>query len=359
MSAVYWFILVLVLFFGALAETHPKLVIGQDGQSYLYPETVAAFLISAALTFTSALRYRVGTDYWAYYLWKVPTWAEIRNRMLHFQEPAFALLVKLSRLVWNDGQSVIFVSALITVVLFCLTIYKFSPMYLASMLLYIFTTAWQGSFNGIRFYIASAILFAGHQYILKKQFLKYCLVVFIASLFHVTALVMIIPYFIFNRKADLTQLLIMTAGSLILRFSYDEIFQLLGTIRGKVFDVQGDIYYSGSVNIFRILITFIPIAIFIFLCRKEGITPEQNFYLNAAFFNAFCMLAGIGSRYLARFGHYTNAVVIISYAYIFQLIDDEKTRKIVIFAVMTMYLLYWLYSVRAEGISTFRWIFQR
>lgn len=357
MSPVYWGILLAVAILGNLAQANPVSRLHRDGNYSLRPDTGAVILLSAVLILASGLRFWVGTDYGAYYRWYISDWSKILDGLIHYREGGFSLLSKLSRLIWDDGQSVIFLSAVITVGLYCWTIYEYSPVYIVSILLYLFMGNWQGSFNGVRQYLAAAILFAGHRFILDRKLWKYCLIVFAAGMFHASALVMILPYFVFNHKPNITQLVILMIGAAVIRFSYDIVFQLIGGYKGTVMDMR-DTYMTNDVNIFRILVAFIPVAIYILFCNKENHSQEQDFYINVMFFNAFAMAAGMGSTYLARIGIYTNAAVSIGYVHLFRLIDDEKTKKIVVFAILTIYFLYWLYSIQASGISNFRWIFE-
>lgn len=358
MSLVYWLVLAVTLGLGNLAQANPVIKQKEDNHFYIRPDTGSAILLSAILILVSGLRYFVGTDYGAYYRWNISEWSTVWHNIISYKEGGFSFLIKLTRTIWNDGQSVIFVSAAITVGLYCWTIYKYSPIYLISILLYLFMGEWQGSFNGVRQYMAAAIVFAGHHFILDKKLWQYCAVVFIAGMFHTTALIMILPFFLFNRDADIKQMLLLAVGAVIVRFSYGLIFNLIGGYKKTAMDVAGDAYLTNSVNIFRILVAFVPVIIYILFCRKEHHTKEQTFYVNAALFNAFSMLAGMGSTYLARIGIYTNAAVIIGYGHLLQLIDDEKTQKITAYALMLMYFLYWVYSL-SLGDGKFRWIFER
>ena len=250
--------------------------------------------------------------------------------------------------------ALIFVSSLITVGIYCLMIYRYSPMYLVSMLLFLFLGDWAGSFNGVRQYLAAAVLFAGHRLILKRKFVPYLLVVFLASLFHTTALVMIVPYFFYTRKPDLTQFLILAVGAIAIRFSYDAVFSLIGRYKGTVIDMQ-DEYMTRDINPLRIAVCFIPVILYFLSSDREHMTEEEAFYINALFFNAFAMFAATGSAYLGRIGLYTGAMVNIGYAHMFKMIPEEKNHWIVVLTVMGVLLLYWLYSLRGED---FQWIFQ-
>ena len=359
MSPVYFIVLLVVTVMGYLAEKNPKAVLLPNRKVVLRPDTGAVLILSVILIVVSGLRYRVGTDYMAYYHNRVMDWQIVWDSLITLREPGIKLLSFLSHAVVDDGISLIFFSALITVGLYCRTIYRYHAMYLISMLLYLFLGDWQGSFNGVRQYLAAAILFAGHRFILDRKLWKYLLVVFAASLFHTTAIVMLLPYFLFNRKPDITQLVLLTAGAVVMRFSYSILFSLIGAYKGSVMNVEGDAYLTNDVNILRIAVAFIPVAIYVFFCNKKGHTKEQDFYINAIFFNAFSMMAGMGSTYLARIGIYTSAALSIGYGHLFQLINDRRTSNLICFVVITMYLVYWVYSVSTGGISHFRWIFSR
>ena len=356
MSFVYWAVLCAVIIFGALAEANPKTLYTRNRVSYVRPDPGAALLLALVLILVSGFRYRVGTDFMAYYRMHIADWGQVFQDLVGFNEGGFTLLTKLSRSIWDNGQSLIFTSAIITIGLYAWTIYRFSPTYLLSMLLYLFLGHWQGSFNGIRQYIASAILFAGHRLILKKKMWQYILVVLSASMFHISAVVMIVPYFLLNREANVTQLVLLAVGAIIIRFSYGLVFSLIGSLKDKTMNVS-DPYLANGVNIFRILTAFIPVVIYIVLCRKNDLSREQNFYVNALFFHAFSMLAGMGSAYLSRIGIYTGAVVTIGYGHIFQLIKDDQTRQLMICGVISILFLYWVYSIFAGGISNFHWAF--
>ena len=356
MSVVYWCVLLAVIILGITAEANPKTILSRNGQSAVRPDPIAALLLALVLILVAGFRYRVGTDYDAYFRWHVGDWSEVFQDFIRFREGGFSLLAKLSRLLWDHGQSLIFISAAITIGLYAWTIYRYSPMYLLSMLLYLFLGQWQGSFNGIRQYLAAGILFAGHRLILEKKLWQYLLVVLAASLFHVSAVVMIVPCFLFNRKADIPQLALLALGAVVIRFSYSIVFSLIGSLRDKAVSVNSA-YASTGINVFRILTAFIPVAIFLVLCRKNDLSREQNFYVNALFFHAFSMLASMGSSYLGRIGIYTGATTIIGYGHLLLLIKEERSRSLTFFLVLGVLFAYWLYSVYAGKIGQFRWIF--
>ena len=85
----------------------------------------------------------------------------------------------------------------------------------------------------------------------------------------------------------------------------------------------------------------------------------QELYINSLFFNAFAMLASMGSAYFGRIGIYTGAMVCIGYGHMFQMIPKDKHRNVVILVVSLILLAYWIYSIQSVDLRNFRWIFQR
>ena len=353
-SPVYWSVLSATLILGNIAETEATRVKRPDGTIWKRPNPSPAKFLTIVLVVVAGLRYFVGTDYLAYYTWPPLSWPGVLRAFLQLREGGFALLVKLSRSFGDEGQYVILSSALITVVLYCRTIYKYSDSYMFSMLLYLLMGEWQGSFNAIRQYIGAAIIFSGHRFILERNFRKYCIVVFLAMMFHKTSVVMILPYFLLTKKPSHGQLALLAIGAVILRFSYGFLFDVVSEIKGQEMDMYADEYYTHNVNILRILVSFIPVFIYLLQCKKTDHTQEQDFYVNIIFFNSFCMLATMGSAYLARIGSYTNAAVTIAYGSLFQMVQNDNNSRTTKYLITAMYFFYWLYSLRILNDGLFR-----
>ena len=355
-SAVYLIVLAVTLVFGFLAQTNPKSRITRAGTLRTQPDPVFAFVIAATLIIVAGLRYRVGTDYMAYYRTRVTEWKTVWDYLIHFREPGIRLLSKLSTIILDDGATLIFICSVIIIGIYCLTIYRYSPMYLVSMLIFLFLGDWTGSFNGIRQYLAAAVVFAGHRYILKRRFVPYLLTVLLAVLFHKSAIIMILPYFLFARKPDSTQFAILAAGALIIRFSYEIVINLIEMFKGTIID-WSDAYMTRDVNPLRIAVGFVPVLLYFSSCDRKKMTRTQAFYINGLLFNAFAMLAGMGSAYFGRIGIHTGAMVSIGYGYLFRMIPKDKHRNAIMIVVLLVLLVYWIYSLQSESLRNFKWIF--
>ena len=116
---------------------------------------------------------------------------------------------------------------------------------------------------------------------------------------------------------------------------------------------------AREINPLRIAVCFIPLILYFFFCDRSRIGGERGFYINGLFFNAFTMLACMGSAYLGRTGIYTGAMVAIGYGHVFSMIRDERNRKLIVCISMIVLLVYWIYSVAGSGLADFHWIFER
>lgn len=357
-STVYLAVLAATLALGFLAQANPKSRITRAGTVLTRPDPVFAFAIAATLIIVAGLRYRVGVDYMAYYRTRVTDWKTVWDYLIHFREPGIRLLSRISVLIADDGAVLIFLCAVIIIGIYSLIIYRYSPMYLVSMLLFLFLGDWTGSFNGIRQYLAAAIVFAGHRYILKRKFVPYLMTVLLAMFFHKSAIVMILPYFLFTRKPDTTQFLILAAGAIIIRFSYEIVFSVIEIFKGTVIDWT-DTYLTRDINPLRIVVGFVPIILFFTSCDRKKMTQTQILYINGLFFNAFTMLASMGSAYFGRIGIYTGAMTCIGYGHLFQMIPKDKHRNAVAAVVLLVFLIYWFYSLQSDSLQSFYWIFDR
>ncbi|MDD3401314.1 MAG: EpsG family protein [Eubacteriales bacterium] len=365
MSLVYYVVVVLVGFF-AFMSTLPtrkqeaeRALCQEEGREYVRKPTIYfVVLITAVLVFVAGFRYYVGSDYGAYYKVFSGSFNTFIHHLVTYDEPGIHLVAFVAKIFWNDGAAVIFASSFITIVLYVIQIYKHSTMFALSILLYIFLGAWATSFNAVRQYLAAAVLLMGHRYILDRKFWKYLLFVFLASLFHISALVMIVPYFILTRKLDFKQVILLVAASLILRYSYDFIFELVGVYKGGAFAVEG--YMKGTVNILRIAVAYAPLLVYMLMADKNNMTKEENFYMNCILFNAFVMFATMNSAYLARMADYSSATVIIGYSFLMNRIKDGRLRRIVIFAVLLLFAAFWWYQISiSPDLKTFKWIWDR
>lgn len=358
----YYITLFFVLVFVAAAEKNILSLPKPDGTLTIRQKTntTKTFFVLAAivLIFVAGFRYGVGTDYFAYWLGYKKYASDFFESLLSLEEPGFKFICWVSVLIGGNGSTAIFLASLLTVYLFLTTIYRNTNLLLPATLLYIFLGCWHGAFNGVRQYLASAIIFSGVHFIKERKFWKYALVVFIAFLFHGSAMVMIFPYFIAHNKISFPNLLFLITASVIVLFSFTEVIKFTGIILNDDITDAGN-YLTQTVNIFRVLVAIAPALFFLLVYQNQSITKEQQFWINMLVINAVIMFATSNSAYLARINIYTVSFVPLA---IPELINgmNKKDKTLTTIIILVLFFAFWLYEISiSDSLNNFKFIWNK
>ena len=313
------------------------------------------FLIFALFAFVAGFRYKVGTDFHSYY--RTDIWAN-KFKEGDFGDPGFTLLAIIASFLFNGANgAVTILSAIITVALFIFTIAKRSENLTVSLLLFIFVGCFTGLFNGVRQYLATAILFAGFYYIQEKKLFKWTLVVLVASTMHVTAILMFFIYFACNLKCNLLTVIIYFAFAIVLLYLYEPLFDLIGVLKQEEIDAELG-YMSRQVNILRILVQCVPLILFL-IVSKNSINDdvECSTLFNVCLLNAAIAIASMNSTYFARFFIYTMGFQALMYPKMLN--KASQTNKLVFTTLLLIfYFAFWFYEVsKSSSLVNFQWIF--
>ncbi len=314
----------------------------------------AFILIALLLICVAGLRYGVGSDYFFYY----ENYDFYRTSELVLdEEPVYKILARISAIIYKDPATLMFICAAFTIGLMLVPIYKNSVMPLLSLMLFLFLGTWHGTFNGIRQYLAAAVLFAGHRFIKEKSFWKWCLVVLAAYFCHVTAAVAIIFYPFAQSKISVKQLLISIVLIISGLFAYDYIFEFIGYLKDDPIELNN--YITNSIKILRIAVAWVPVVFFL-LHRKRYDTEDTDFrcYFNLSLLNAVCMSVASQSAYLGRIGIYLNVFNTITWPLLIKPLD-ERNKKVTLYIMIPLYLIYWSVEISGIDLRNFVWIFER
>ena len=360
MEAYYWTIaVVFVLALMATKTNEQERLPPADGGKRPILTKVLLALIIAILIFVAGTRYFVGSDYVAYYHGISLYGGGLLDSLKTLDEPVLPLLATVLSWFTNDGAWFIFSCSLITMLCALLPVYKHTNNILFATTLFVFAGIWHGSFNGVRQFLAAAIVFAGHRLIYDRKFLKYFLVVFLAFCVHRSAIVMILPYFILNNRISVKNIFLLILGTLILSLNYDKIFEFVGFLKSEEMSIEDQGYYSNSVNVLRVLVACAP-AIFALVLRPfRGQDREKDFYINALVINGVAMIATSNSAYLARLGIYTNMFTPLAFVKNTEL-ENKEIEKIVRAGIILLFSIYWYVEVSGSStLKQFHWIWER
>lgn len=162
------------------------------------PNRLLVAAVCFVIVMVAGLRKNIGDTffYMHAYALKNFTWTTIATE----KDVGFNLFQMLLKQISEDPQILIFVTALITNVLIVVMMHRYARLFELAMYVYITSGAFIVSMNGIRQYMAAALLFAATAYLLNGSWKKYMVVVALASVFHMSALILIPLYFIVRRK---------------------------------------------------------------------------------------------------------------------------------------------------------------
>jgi hypothetical protein len=318
-----------------------------------------ALLSSLVLIAVGALRWRVGTDYWTYEA-LYPAYRDFAVTDYTFlNEPGMRFLAKASVIVKDDYATMLALAAIVTLGLSLRTVYLHSPDFALGITLFALTGPWLGSFNGVRQYLACAVIFAGHSLILERQFLRWVVVVCIAALFHVSALVALPLYFLPRTRLSLALGAAVIAGAALLTEAYGRVLGAVVIFRGDEYVSITSPYVTEQLDSLRVGVALAPLLFYALFTKKHQLSPRDNFYVYLLLVNAAVLVAASGSAYIARFAIYSGIFTCLA---IPRLLGTSRRAEKALFTlvILALYFVFWHVetSTRPE-LANFRWIWQR
>lgn len=358
---VYIVMLILVAIFSIMAMKYSSTIVKEDAQNNLKtikikrPNKVFVWLVFLCIAFVSMFRYGVGTDFYSYY--NGTAWLG-KFKVGDYSEPGFTLFAIICHNLFGGVKGAVSMGAAFVIVcIFIFKIAKSSENFSLSVILFVLVGVFAGAFNGVRQYMATAIMFAGFNYVIDKKPIKWLFVVLLASTFHITAILMFFVYFICNLKCSWKLVFLYLFIAVVLLFAYEPLFNLVGALKQDEIDINNS-YMTSSVNRLRILVQCVPILLMFFLDRdKINNDKESRFLLNICLLNAAIAIAAMNSPYFSRFWIYTNCFQVLMYPKIF---NTMKRNDKVIFTILLLlfYSLFWVYEItNAPSLYNFYWIF--
>ncbi|MBQ9742158.1 MAG: EpsG family protein [Ruminococcus sp.] len=316
------------------------------------------FICAAILAGVAGLRFYVGADfggyYWGYLKWLGRFDESIRN----WSEPGLSVLAKILYIFTDDGAYFILLTSVLTVFMFVFPMAKYSEDFFFVVMLYVFTSCWSGAFNGVRQYMAAAVFFAGHRLLYERKFIRYCILVFLAASFHITALIMLPMYFIISQHLNYKKIFFIIVFGIVLVFSYDTLFSFMGVLQDDPTSTSADTTYAqNEIHPLRIAIAFAPILLYLFMSiQNKEFSGEENFYICFMFVNAAVIFGTANSAYLNRAGIYFRPFIPLS---LYHLVNkfDKSQQLLLKSVILILYAIVWIY-IDAVGVE-WSWVFER
>ncbi len=359
----YYLIIFIILAIFSLLEQYPH-----TWQIDKYMRIIAFFLIFS----TSAFKYETGVD------WYVYTWA-FDQQMPLFNiftvgvtgffsnisfEPGYVVLSSAVKQVGGSIQSLYFIIALINIVLLYKSLTFFSNQPILCLLFYYSFIFFILDMSGIRQSLALNIFLYGLRYVYSRQFWKYMLFIILAALFHQTAALFILIYFLFpaQRIKPAVLISIFFAGIMFIIFQIKWIDSLtlyilpflnFGDVTEKIMTYVFSGNYLVGYNIG--IPAFVGIiSVIYFISNKNRLMDDPMnsfvfllFIVYMTFYNFMYQLEEISVRFCTYFIVFT-CVIITRYINTLQM----QTNKLAITSLVIIYCFFSSGPYLIDGRST-------
>jgi hypothetical protein len=341
----------LILYIAVFAISAVLIDLGLKRKNKL--QIILGIIITATL---SGLRYMVGTDYNGYVSiynsFAKTSFITYLETIFHQPEIGIYFISRLSKYLCNGPLLVFLLTSFITIIFFVLAIKNLNPKHRGIVFFILLTTILPTSFNTIRQMVAVSIFLYAVNFIFTKKPIKYIFWVIVASLFHISALVLIplvlIPYIIRpgvfrNRFLFIT---VITFCTVVTCLAIPFIFEFITKfgIFEKYSIYEGYVGY-GDNNTFYLKAALFAIILIFYKYFKQ--ISYINYFVIFAAIDVAISSIGFESAYLKRMALYFSFALPILLTCIIDVFDDVKgqiftSTVIVLYGFLFFYISYYV-----------------
>ncbi|MEK3881799.1 EpsG family protein [Paenibacillus sp. PL2-23] len=335
-----WFTLLVVFMNAALARYFS--IATERGPLPIIPNKIYIAFAALCLVLVAGLRNNIGDTYLYMHSYVVDdfSWAAVLQK----DDIGFNLFQMLLKQVSDDPQIMIFITAFLTNLLIIIVFYQYSRLVELSLFAYITTGAFIVSMNGIRQYLAAAIVFAATKALVEGKWKIYFPVVIFASFFHQSALILLPIYFMVRRKAWTLTSTILLGISILIVVGFNYFSTMLFSVIENTQYAEYQNFQEGGANILRVLIYALPILIaYLGRVKLQAIFPQSDVFVNLSIVGAIIMIISTQNWIFARLGIYFTLYQLVLMGWIVKLFR-EKDQRFVYLIFICFYFLYFFYE---------------
>lgn len=320
---------------------------------------ILAFL---PLFLVSALRYGIGTDYFFTY---VPNFFKIlQGESFVYTEIGFILINKFIQLFSTNYQWVFVITSFVFCAFFINSATKYSNNAVISVFVLFISCVFFISLNNVRQAVAAIIIASSYPYIAKGNAITFAFFIFCAIIFHITAVIMLIPFAIINIKAFKKYF---EAFACIALFSLPIICKIFVALlkNTKYYYYFLSHFNSGDVSYITIAyhLIFFLVAYFI-LKDKINFDNKAFALLIMQYFALFVSCAGLFIKIpemITRIALFFQVFHLFLVPYCLEKAKTFKLKACLCFGYTGLYLFFLSYYVVILGyyeVLPYKWIFQ-
>lgn len=316
---------------------------------------ICLLTLFALLFGVSACRYQVGNDYSRYeeFFHLIPL------RQVVPTESGFnAVVLAMQFLFGRDTKLTIFaLFAFVTVAFMLKAVYDQSEDFLFSFFLFMTLSYYFQSLNTVRYYLAWAVAVFSMKYVLKKQYLKFILLIAVTATIHKSVL-LVIPVYLFAaflsglpqglklRKGLLAALVLLAASGFVFQDLYLKVIIRLYP------SYENTSYLDGGTSLINI-VRIIGVFLFTLLYYRQAVrdNKQNRFYFYLNFFALLLYTCASFVPEISRVGYYMTAGHIFLLPSVVSRIPREGARKAWKFMIIAAAVLYFaVFLVKAQDL---------
>lgn len=351
----YLFVLLLVVWFLAprMGQTYSITVLGHREIHYGWVPVLA---ITIPLIYLAGTRADIG-DTGAYRrmfrqlsgsLSEIASVLDVEGKDRGFT--VFSILIK--SVIGNRDK--VFFTIIAAIVLLCVarTYKHYSINFIMSMFLFIASSDYvQWTYNGMRQFIAVAVIFACTGLILKKKYIWMILVILLMSTIHMTALLMIPMIFVVQGKPFNFRTMGFMAAILLAIFLLEDFTDLLtGFMENTQYSGEVDQYLSTEgTNMLRVLVFAIPPLLALIFRKRVLASNDKRVYLavnmSVASFGCYLLSAFTSGIFIGRIPIYFSLYNYILLPWLIERVFNKSSARLVYVCMIGLYLVFYYYQM--------------
>lgn len=328
-----------------------KSILPQEKWQYL----LAAISFVVLFVF-SAFRDGVGTDYKNYEL-LFYDYLNSGDVVIERLEPGFKLIFEAVSFFSYDSRLFFVITSFLILFFYFFGFLKYSRSLLLSIFLFVTLYYYFNSLNTVRQFVAMALIFCfSTRYLAERNLSKYLISVAFASLFHLSALVMLPAYWL-CKKMSFRAVILLFISFPIFFLSYDFFSSIIFKIIPS-YQLYSD-YETGSSNAFIIIQMIFLIFVFIAYKYNKNWSKVELVSFNFSLISFFLYILSYKNIMFFRVAVYFGMYLIILVPAVLN--NVKKNSSKVIFYIVCIFLgivnlVYHLYQ-NVSGILPYKIIF--
>lgn len=357
--------LILYLFVYSVSALFAVEIIQRNNDGTLVKKQISVvkcILILIGPVLLAAFRNYVGGDFWVYvgYMdrFKNTTWEMWFDDYDYFNGTPLGVfaIAKFAGLFNSTHVFFGFFAVITFLPVVCFLFKDFNECDIPLAIFIFLMTTFSTGFNIMKQTVAITFVLVSIKYVFERKFLKFAILIFIASLFHVTALVAFPLYILWSSIGDIrnTKKAIVLISSLLIVFNMDRLLNFIGG-RWEDYDEQ-----EVTSNLSFLLVLFWLLVFLVFYRRLAQISEKNKCLIIMYAIGTVLYLVGFWGVFAKRIADYYTIPRFILMAQLPSCFDKKSTQFIVKLGLLiyTVFMFVYTYMIRGQvGIFPYGYIY--